>query len=221
MSGLGGETLYGGLYSAVQGSFGGAYRPADFNSIINGMLSASQTPAACVVWDEHSNALQSASTYITTSEITMRVGELAKCNLSFVGQGISGGTAGSAASYTNTVPVFYDSCTTWGQASEFSVKIDRPYAADDYILSCSGSNFYSQSIYQSGETTVTGTIKLSQSAAIATGDPGSMTMTLGTTTISITEAVLSNIEMGISGRGLISKTKAWACPSDCITISGS
>lgn len=221
MSGLGGEKLYGGLYSAPQGSFGGAYRPTVFNSLIAELLNASAVAAPVIVWDDNSNALTAATAFITSCEISMKVGELAKVTFNFVGQGLATGTAGAAAAYTAEVPIFYKSSSTWGACSEFTIKIDRPYSADDYILG--GDNFYSQSIYQSGDTKVSGTIKLSQTATIATGDPagGNITLNLNGTSesnaITITDAVLSNIEMGISGRGLISKTKAWACPSTSIS----
>lgn len=223
MSGLGGEILYGGVYGAAQGSFGGAYRHTDFSPLIAAMLTAddSDADAAVIVWDDHGNALTCATTYITSVEISCRAGELAKCTFNFVGQKIEAGTAGSAAVYTNPVAVFYKSSTTWGAASEFTLKIERPYSADDYIIG--NDQFYSQSIYQGGDTKVSGTVKFAQTTAIPVSDPagGNITIVLGepsaSHSITITGAVLSNIEMGISGRGLISKTKAWACPSTGIS----
>ena len=217
LNGKGGEILYGGVYGAVQGSFSGAYRPDVFQTYLEEILKTSPASYDVVIYDDAGNALQSPTTYITSAEISMKVGELCKCNFSFVGQGINtlSGQTPAAAPFDAEVPVFYKSYTSWGVCSEFTLRIERPYAADDYTI---GGNFYSESIYQSGDTKVSGTVKLTQTEAITNSDPGTITLTLGyhggtTKTITIKNAVLSNIEMGISGRGLISKTRSWAAPS--------
>lgn len=223
MSGTGGKQLYGGTYNSIQGSFTGAYRSASFKSLFTGMLvdDDSSHKAAAIIWDDNSHALECPTAYITSAELTMTVGSYAKCTFNFVGQSIESGTAGSAAAYTTEIPIFYKSSTTWGACSEFTIRIERPYTADDFILG--GDQFFSQSIYQSGDAKVSGTIKLSQTAEIALGDPGSITLTLGfdggtTETITISDAVLSNIEMSASGRGLMTKTKAWAAPADSTKV---
>lgn len=223
MNGRGGEKLYGGVYNAVQGSFGGAYRHADFKGYFNNILSTSPSSYNIIVYDDHGNALQSPTSYVSSAEISMKVGELCKCNFSFVGQAISTSTGNdpATASFSNVVPVFYKSYTSWGTCSEFTMKVERPYSADDFTI---GGNYYSESIYQSGDTRVSGTVKLTQSDVLSNSDPGTITLTLGevgtgasTRTITITGAVLSNIEMGISGRGLVSKTRAWSAPSSGVT----
>ncbi len=221
MTGKGGEILYGGLYNAVQGSFGGAYRPSVFDTYITNLLSDSPVSYSIQVQDDNEVALKAATCYITGCEISMKVGELAKCTFNFVGQALEYNAANSTATaeFSAEVPVFYKSHTSWGTCSEFSIKIDRPYAADDYVL---GGPFFSESIYQSGDTKITGTVKLSQTTSYKATDPGSMTLTLGmissTKTITITGAVLAGADISINGRGLIGKTQNWACPSGGVTI---
>ena len=222
MIGKGGEILYGGLYSAAQGSFGGAYRPTVFQGYIDNLLATSPASYSIQVQDDNGVALKSATCYITGCEISMRAGELAKCTFNFVGQALDYNAANSTAtaSFSAEVPVFYKSSTDCGTCSEFSIKIDRPYAADDYVL---GGPFFSESIYQSGDTKITGTVKLSQRTSYKATDPGNMTLTLGmistNKTITITGAVLAGADISISGRGLIGKTQNWACPSSGVTFS--
>lgn len=222
MSGKGGEILYGGLYTAPQGSFGGAYRPAVFNAYINDMLEDAPASYSIIVYDDFGNALKSATTYLTSCEISMRVGELAKVTFNFVGQAPEYTTGTPAtASFSADVPIFYKSSSSWGDCSEFTMRIERPYTADDYLLG--SDRFTSQSIYQSGDTKITGTVKLGQRTAYKQTDPGNITLTLAGATanvsIAITGAVLTQAELGVSGRGLINKTQAWACESDAITIT--
>lgn len=216
MSGLGGEALYGGVYGPAQGSFSGALR-GSLITIINEMLEVSPASVAVVVVDDFGNGLTANNCFLSGAEISVRAGELARVSCNFVGMSLSAGGSVGAASYAGTVPVFYNSSTTWGTCSGFTVKINRPYNADDYIIG--NDQFFSQSIYQSGETTVSGTITLSQATGVSLSDPGSMTFTLDSNTITITGAVLSNAEKSISGRGLIIKTFSWACPSTGITIA--
>lgn len=218
MNGRGGEALYGGVYGAVSGSFGGALR-ADVLTIAKTIYADEPASAVVIIVDDHSNAMTAQGCYITSTEITVKAGELAKVSCGFTGMKmVSGGTISTDADYSGVVPVFYNSsgASSWGSISEFSVKIDRPYSADDYIL---GGDFYSQSIYQSGETSVSGSVKFGQKSGISFSDPGDFTLTLGTNTINIEGAVLSGGEQGISGRGLISKTMNWACPSTGIEIT--
>lgn len=215
MNGLGGEALYGGVYGAVQGSFSGACR-SSITNLIKNMYADEPASVVVIVVDDNGNGLTGQGCYMTSGEISVKAGELAKVNCSYTGMKLVAGGTVSAADYSGEVPVFYNSTTSWGTCAGFSVKIDRPYAADDYII---GGDYYSQSIYQSGETSVSGTINLSQLSGIALTEPGSMTFTLDTISISVEEAVLSNAEMSISGRGLINKTFNWAAPSDSITIS--
>ena len=222
MSGKGGEILYGGLYGAGQGSFSGAYRPTVFESYFKELLKVSPASYHAIVYDDNGHALECATAYLSSAEISMRVGELAKCTFNFIGQAVDykTGSSPATADFSAEVPVFYKSSTTWGQCSEFTMKIERPYSADDYIL---GGPFISDSIYQSGDTKITGTIKLSQKAAYNSDDPGNITLTLGMissdSTIAITGAVLSAAEIGISGRGLITKSQSWACPSGNVTFN--
>ena len=217
MTGKGGEILYGGLYNAVQGSFGGAYRPSVFDTYITNLLSDSPVSYSIQVQDDNEVALKAATCYITGCEISMKVGELAKCTFNFVGQALEYNAANSTATaeFSAEVPVFYKSHTSWGTCSEFSIKIDRPYAADDYVL---GGPFFSESIYQSGDTKITGTVKLSQTTSYKATDPGDMTLTLANKEIKISGAVLAGADISINGRGLIGKTQNWACPSGGVTI---
>ena len=218
MNGLGGEILYGGVYAAAQGSFSGAAR-ASVIGLIDSMLETEPGTAGvtAVVSDDHGNALTANNCFLTSAEVSVKTGELAKASFNFVGRSLTAGGSVGAASYSAAVPVFYNSSTSWGTASAFSIKVEKPFAADDYVL---GGDFYSQSIYQSGETSVSGTITLGQLTGYSLSDPGAITFTLGSvSTISITGAVLSNTEISVSGRGLIGKTFSWAAPSTGITIN--
>ena len=132
MSGKGGEILYGGLYSAAQGAFGGAYRPDTFNTYIADMFEVPQTAYSFKVFDDQLHGVWAPTSYITSCEISMKVGELEKCAFNFVGQGLSFLSAGPSvsASFDNGIPVFYPSSGDWGTCSEFTSKIERPSSAD-------------------------------------------------------------------------------------------
>ena len=86
MSGLGGEALYKGLYGPAQGSCSGAYRPSAFNTYIQQLYTVTPASYTIVVSDDHGNAFTSSTSYITSAEISLKAGELAKLNMSFVGK---------------------------------------------------------------------------------------------------------------------------------------
>lgn len=216
MSGLGGETLYSGVIGSVQGSFSGAMRSSVVNAAKT-ILDVSPTASTIIVMGE-GGALTASECYISSLEIAVKAGELAKISASFVGQSVAGGGSVGPASYEGEVPVFYNSSTTFGTCSGFSIKIDRPYTADDFVLG--DESGISQSIYQSGETKVTGTITLSQTAAISTSNQGSLSFTLGSSSIAIANAAVNTgAEVSVNGRGLVGKTYSWAAASDDITIT--
>lgn len=213
MSGLGGEVLYGGVYNSVQGSFSGALR-SSIASIISRMLSTPQTPVSVVVAGD-GGSLTGTSCVLTGAEISVKAGELARFSCNFTGMTLSAGGSVGSADFSAAVPVFYNSSTSFGTCAGFSIKIDRPYTADDFVL----GSYYSESIYQSGETTVEGTITFSQTADMSVTDLASLTFTLGDISISIAGAVMSAADISVSGRGLVGKTFTWSCPSTGISIS--
>mgnify|MGYP007112880170 FL=1 len=216
MSGLGGETLYSGVIGSVQGSFSGAMRSSVVNAAKT-ILDVSPAASTIVVMGE-GGALTASECYISSLEIAVKAGELAKISASFVGKSVTAGGSVGTADYSGEVPVFYNSSTTFGTCSGFSIKIDRPYTADDFILG--DESGVSQSIYQSGETKVTGTITLSQTAEISTSNQGSLSFTLGTFSIAIANAAVNTgAEVSINGRGLVGKTYSWAAASDDVTIT--
>ena len=216
MSGLGGETLYSGVIGSVQGSFSGAMRASVVNAAKT-ILDVEPTASTIIVMGE-GGALTASECYISSLEIAVKAGELAKISASFVGKSVTAGGSVGTADYSGEVPVFYNSSTTFGTCSGFSIKIDRPYTADDFILG--DESGVSQSIYQSGETKVTGTITLSQTAEISTSNQGSLSFTLGTFSIAIANAAVNTgAEVSINGRGLVGKTYSWAAASDDVTIT--
>lgn len=216
MNGLGGEVLYKGVIGSVQGSFNGALRSSVLN-ISKTILEVSPSAYTIIVMGE-GGALTASNCYISSLEISVKAGELAKINTSFVGQSVSAGGSVSNADYSGEVPVFYNSSTDFGTCSGFSIKIERPYSADDFVLG--DASGVSQSIYQSGETKVSGTITLSQTAAMSTADKGALSFSLGDHTITVTGAsVNTGAEVSVNGRGLVGKTYSWAAPSTGITIS--
>ena len=216
MSGLGGEVLYSGVIGSIQGSFSGAMRESVVNAAKT-ILNVSPTATTIIVMGE-GGALTASECYISSLEIAVKAGELAKISASFVGKSVTAGGSVDTADYSGEVPVFYNSSTTFGICSGFSIKIDRPYTADDFILG--DESGVSQSIYQSGETKVTGTITLSQTAAISTSNQGSLSFTLGTFSIAIANAAVNTgAEVSINGRGLVGKTYSWAAASDDVTIT--
>lgn len=216
MSGLGGETLYSGVIGSVQGSFSGAMRSSVVNAAKT-ILDVSPTASTIIVMGE-GGALTASECYISSLEIAVKAGELAKISSSFVGKSVAAGGSVEPASYEGEVPVFYNSSTTFGTCSGFSIKIDRPYTADDFVLG--DESGVSQSIYQSGDTKVTGTITLSQTAAIDISNAGALSFTLGSFTIAIASAsVTTGSEVSVNGRGLVGKTYSWAAASDDVTIT--
>ena len=216
MNGLGGEVLYSGVIGSIQGSFSGAMRESVVNAAKT-ILDVSPTATTIIVMGE-GGALTASECYISSLEIAVKAGELAKISASFVGKSVTAGGSVDTADYSGEVPVFYNSSTTFGICSGFSIKIDRPYTADDFILG--DESGVSQSIYQSGETKVTGTITLSQTAAISTSNQGSLSFTLGTFSIAIANAAVNTgAEVSINGRGLVGKTYSWAAASDDVTIT--
>jgi len=216
MSGLGGETLYSGVIGSVQGSFSGAMRE-DVVNAAKTILEVSPATTTIIVLGE-GGALTASSCYISSLEIAVKAGELAKISASFVGQSVAAGGSVGSADYSGEVPVFYNSSTDFGTCSGFSIKIDRPYSADDFVLG--DQTGISQSIYQSGETKVTGTITLSQTAAVTTSDQASLSFTLGSFTIGVANAAVNTgAEVSVNGRGLVGKTYSWAAASDDVTIT--
>ena len=229
MTGRGGEKVYKGLYNTISGSFGGAYRPYKFSTYLNDMMKVTPpTYNNFVVVDDFGNALTVATVALTGAELSVKAGDYARINFSWVGNGPNPIAAGSAASgdYSGSIPVFSNSyikiSTAEHKANAFTLKVDRPYSADDFVMAT--DIFISQSLYQSGDTNVNGTITLTQDVKLWTGimtdaDVGTtFEFHFGTACVYATNAVLTGINESISGRGLIQKTYNWSCPSNQLSF---
>ena len=163
--------IYGGTY-AVSGSFGGSYRPDDFASCILGILGKPNTNGTKIgkgvddvasiyttlkACDEYGNGLTFGSVCINSCELSMRAGEIGKATFNWIGTDVTATTTTvTSASYDNEVAVFYNAKVGDFKCTGFTLKIERPMAADDY---CIGSE-YTQSLYQSDSLSVTGSLEL-------------------------------------------------------------
>lgn len=179
--------IYGGTYGC-SGSFGGVYRGSD-NGIWYCMrsmlgrdpnLGGVDTPAThasfwfdITVQDELGGVNTFSSGIITSMEISARAGDFAKYTFNWVGGMECNNDSGafpshieiSDATYTTKAPIFYNIFLTSGatayKCTGFTMKINRPFAADDF---CIGSE-YTQSIVQSDNLTIDGSLTLAQNEA--------------------------------------------------------
>jgi hypothetical protein len=205
VNGVGGDKVYAGLCNSITGSFGGSYRQA-FAAYMNDMLSSSPASYVVITSDDHGNGVTANGCHISSGEISVKAGEIAKCTFSFVGLSYSAGGSISSAGDFSAEPAVFTGCSVGGlKCSGFSVKVDRPWSADDFIL---GSTKFSESIYQSGDTKVTGTITLGQTTTMAELSGVSLTLSVGSITLGT--VVITGPAINVSGRSLIQKTYNFA-----------
>jgi len=157
--------IYGGIY-AVNGSFSAAYRPQTLNTFIEsgilgktgGGVSDTFTHYDITLGNELDKTWTFASCALTSCEISMQAGQYSKCNFEWIGtyKKLTDTTI-PAADYTKEPTLFYNAYLDNIKCRGITFRIDRPLGADDTIL---GSE-YSQSLVQTDNLTVGGTITLS------------------------------------------------------------
>ncbi len=230
LSGLGGEQLYGGTYGGISGAFSGAAR-VELLDYMAAMVTPADTWRALRLYDESESYVSVASAVITKASLSLAAGDYGKISFNYIGKSytLEPGTAIPASTtYDAEIPVFYKTAFESGRTiKSFTVDIDRPYTADDFKLSpdtdSDALKYFSISAYQSGDTKITGTVTLSQGGEFPTsminGSTGisiALKDKSGTLlkTITIKNAVLTALNIGINGRSLIERTFSWACPSN-------
>jgi len=215
----GNEVIYEGLYKNIQGTFSGAVR----ESLIADLLEDIISPEAhtFIVADDTTSGLTATNAYLSMLEISARTGELAKFNAQFTAQSISNGGAVEFASFTSDVVPFYDVSSGFG-AKAISIKIERPYAADDFVLVRSNSQMVRTSKYISDmrQMKISGTITLAQLVPFAGfTDTGIMTFHFGNIILMVAKPkFITGKEMSISGRSPVTKTLSWTCSSASLIL---
>lgn len=216
----GNEIIYEGLYKNIQGTFSGAVREGLIADLLNYILEpATHT---ITVSDDTAFGLVASNAYISMLEITAKSGEIAKFNAQFTAQSISDGSAVEPAEFASDVVPFYDVNPGFG-AKAISIKIDRPYSADDFVLS--GSNSYmvrtSKYISDMKQMKISGTITLSQHALLTSfSTTAALTLQFGDVVISISNPkFITGKEISISGRSPVTKTISWTCSSSALRVS--
>lgn len=216
----GNEIIYEGLYKNIQGTFSGAVREGLIADLLNYILES--TAHTITVSDDTAFGLVASNAYISMLEITAKSGEIAKFNAQFTAQSISDGSAVEPAEFASDVVPFYDVNPGFG-AKAISIKIDRPYSADDFVLS--GSNSYmvrtSKYISDMRQMKISGTITLSQVVPFAGfTDTGALAFHFGNILLTVSNPkFITGKEMSISGRSPISKTLSWTCASFALRVS--
>jgi len=159
--------IYGGLYN-VTGAFSTVYRPNLINPFIElgilgktgGGVSDTFSKYEMTMGNEFDKSWTFASCALTSCDISMEVGQFSRCNFEWIGtykKPIN--TIIGEVNYTNEPTLFHNAYIGDIRCRGITFQIDRPISADDNIL---GSE-YSQSLMQSANLTIGGTIKLSNS----------------------------------------------------------
>jgi hypothetical protein len=175
--------IYGGGV-IFTGSFGGAYRPYQYQdvlkSFVGGSLSsidaftAAQT-ATLHMGDAYGNNFEYSSCAITSFEINLAAGDYCKVTSNWVGTFAtdSGVTVLDTADYSKGIPIFYNADIAGMKVKSFRLNMARPFDQNNYII---GSE-YLQDLVQSDSVTVSGSFTVSAKdytlfkKVIATGDP--------------------------------------------------
>jgi len=220
--GNGNEVIYEGLYKNIQGTFSGAVRESLIADLLEDILADEPVTHTIIVADDTTSGLTATNAYLSMLEISARTGELAKFNAQFTAQYISNGGETEFASFSSDVVPFYDVSPGFG-AKAISIKIERPYAADDFVLVGSNSQMVRTSKYISDmrQMKISGTITLSQNVPFAGfTDTGAMAFHFGNILLTVSNPkFITGKEMSISGRSPVTKTLSWTCASFALTIS--
>ena len=217
----GNEVIYEGLYKNIQGTFSGAVRESLIADLLEDILADEPATHTIIVADDTTSGLTATNAYLSMLEISARTGELAKFTAQFTAQSISNGGAVEFASFTSDVVPFYDVSPGFG-AKAISIKIERPYAADDFVLVGSNKQMVRTSKYISDmrQMKISGTITLSQNVPFAGfTDTGAMAFHFGNILLTVSNPkFITGKEMSISGRSPVTKTLSWTCSSASLIL---
>ena len=218
----GNEVIYEGLYKNIQGTFSGAVRESLIADLLEDILADEPATHTIIVADDTAFGLTATNAYLSMLEISARTGELAKFNAQFTAQSISNGGAVEFASFVSDVVPFYDVSPGFG-AKAISIKIERPYATDDFVLVGSNSQMVRTSKYISDmrQMKISGTITLAQLVPFAGfTDTGAMAFHFGNILLTVSNPkFITGKEMSISGRSPVTKTLSWTCASFALKVS--
>ena len=218
----GNEVIYEGLYKNIQGTFSGAVRESLIADLLEDILADEPATHTIIVADDTAFGLTATNAYLSMLEISARTGELAKFNAQFTAQSISNGGAVDFATFTSDVVPFYDVSPGFG-AKAISIKIERPYSADDFVLVGSNSQMVRTSKYISDmrQMKISGTITLAQLVPFAGfTDTGAMAFHFGNILLTVSNPkFITGKEMSISGRSPVTKTLSWTCASFALKVS--
>ena len=217
----GNEVIYEGLYKNIQGTFSGAVRESLIADLLEDILADEPATHTIIVADDTAFGLTATNAYLSMLEISARTGELAKFTAQFTAQSISNGGAVEFASFTSDVVPFYDVSLGFG-AKAISIKIERPYAADDFVLVKSNKQMVRTSKYISDmrQMKISGTITLAQLVPFAGfTDTGAMAFHFGNILLTVSNPrFITSKEMSISGRSPVTKTLSWTCSSASLIL---
>ena len=217
----GNEVIYEGLYKNIQGTFSGAVRESLIANLLEDILADEPATHTIIVADDTAFGLTATNAYLSMLEISARTGELAKFTAQFTAQYISNGGEAEFASFSSDVVPFYDVSPGFG-AKAISIKIERPYAADDFVLVRSNSQMVRTSKYISDmrQMKISGTITLSQNVPFAGfTDTGAMAFHFGNILLTVSNPrFITSKEMSISGRSPVTKTLSWTCSSTSLIL---
>ena len=217
----GNEVIYEGLYKNIQGTFSGAVRESLIANLLEDILADEPATHTIIVADDTAFGLTATNAYLSMLEISARTGELAKFNAQFTAQYISNGGETEFASFSSDVVPFYDVSPGFG-AKAISIKIERPYSADDFVLSNRNSQMVRTSKYISDmrQMKISGTITLAQLVPFAGfTDTGAMAFHFGNILLTVSNPrFITSKEMSISGRSPVTKTLSWTCSSASLIL---
>lgn len=217
----GNEVIYEGLYKNIQGTFSGAVRESLIADLLEDILADEPATHTIIVADDTTSGLTATNAYLSMLEISARTGELAKFTAQFTAQSISNGGAVEFASFSSDVVPFYDVSPGFG-AKAISIKIERPYAADDFVLVRSNNQMVRTSKYISDmrQMKISGTITLAQNVPFAeVTDTGAMAFHFGNILLTVSNPrFITSKEMSISGRSPVTKTLSWTCSSASLIL---
>jgi len=217
----GNEVIYEGLYKNIQGTFSGAVRESLIADLLEDILADEPATHTIIVADDTAFGLTATNAYLSMLEISARTGELAKFNAQFTAQYISNGGETEFASFSSDVVPFYDVSPGFG-AKAISIKIERPYSADDFVLSNRNSQMVRTSKYISDmrQMKISGTITLAQLVPFAGfTDTGAMAFHFGNILLTVSNPrFITSKEMSISGRSPVTKTLSWTCSSTSLIL---
>lgn len=217
----GNEVIYEGLYKNIQGTFSGAVRESLIANLLEDILADEPATHTIIVADDTTSGLTATNAYLSMLEISARTGELAKFTAQFTAQYISNGGETEFASFSSDVVPFYDVSPGFG-AKAISIKIERPYAADDFVLVRSNEQMVRTSKYISDmrQMKISGTITLAQLVPFAGfTDTGAMAFHFGNILLTVSNPrFITSKEMSISGRSPVTKTLSWTCSSASLIL---